>query len=254
RPRGQRQHRGHPVLHLPGGEPGRLLGPRAHARTAVRPRRGRSDPAAPRRSHDLPAHRSRRVRSYRRRRACRHVHAGDHVIRILEPGPQTTIQDLGRPGHLRVGIPPSGPMDRRAFLLANRLVGNADGVAALECTVAGPRFEARASGAFAVTGGDVPVLVNDVTAPMWTTLPLAAGDLVKIGTARAGVRAYVAFAGGIDVPPVLGSRATYLRGRLGGLGGRALKRNDVLPVGVAAPAPRRRVKSTALPVLESEPA
>jgi antagonist of KipI len=176
------------------------------------------------------------------------------VIRILEPGPQTTIQDLGRPGHLRVGIPPSGPMDRRAFLLANRLVGNADGVAALECTLAGPRFEARASGAFAVTGGDVPVLLNDVATPMWTTLPLAAGDLVKIGTARAGARAYVAFAGGIDVPPVLGSRATYLRGRLGGLGGRALKRNDVLRVGVAAPAPRRRVKPTALPVLESEPA
>jgi antagonist of KipI len=175
------------------------------------------------------------------------------MIRILEPGPQTTVQDLGRPGYLRVGIPPSGPIDRRAFVLANRLVGNVDGAAALECTLAGPRFEARAAGAFAVTGAEVPVLVNDVTVPMWTALPLTPGDVVKIGTARTGARAYVAVAGGIEVPPALGSRSTFLRGRLGGFGGRALRRDDVLSLGVAAPAPPCRVKAAAIPLLGSEP-
>jgi antagonist of KipI len=175
------------------------------------------------------------------------------MIRILEPGPQTTVQDLGRPGYLRVGIPPSGPIDRRAFVLANRLVGNVDGAAALECTLAGPRFEARAAGAFAVTGAEVPVLVNDVTVPVWTALPLTPGDVVKIGTARTGARAYVAVAGGIEVPPALGSRSTFLRGRLGGFGGRALRRDDVLSLGVAAPAPPCRVKAAAIPLLGSEP-
>jgi antagonist of KipI len=175
------------------------------------------------------------------------------AISILEPGPQTTIQDLGRLGQLRYGIPPSGPMDRRAFVLANRLVGNPDGAAALECTVAGPRFQARTSVVCAVTGADVPVAVNDAPAPMWTTLALSAGDTLKIGAARAGVRAYVAFAGGIDVPRVLGSRATFLRGRLGGLGGRALKKDDALSLGPATSSPRRRVKVVSIPPLESEP-
>jgi biotin-dependent carboxylase-like uncharacterized protein len=175
------------------------------------------------------------------------------MIRILEPGPQTTIQDLGRPGHLAVGIPPSGPVDGRAFVLANRLVGNVDGAGALECTLAGPRFESRAAGALAVTGAEVPVLVNDRPAAMWTTLPVAAGDVVKVGTVRTGARAYVALAGGIDVPPALGSRATFLRGRLGGLAGRALQRDDVLPLGVAAPPPWRRVKAAAISIVESEP-
>jgi antagonist of KipI len=100
----------------------------------------------------------------------------------------------------------------------------------------------------------VPVTIDGAAAPMWTTLPLAAGATVKIGAARAGVRAYVALAGGLDVPPVLGSRATYLRGRLGGLAGRALRRGDVLPLGATpAPAPAiRRVPPAALPAFESE--
>ena len=139
------------------------------------------------------------------------------MIRIADPGPQTTVQDLGRHGQLRYGIPPSGPMDVRAFVIANRLVGNADGAAALECTLLGPRFTIETACAIAVTGAEAPVTINGAAAPAWTTLPLAQGDTVRVAAARAGVRVYVAFSGGLDVPPVLGSRATYLRGRLGGL-------------------------------------
>ena len=162
------------------------------------------------------------------------------MIRVLDPGALTTVQDLGRPGHLRYGIPPSGPVDRVAFVVANRLAGNADDAAGLECTVLGPRFEAEAACAIAVTGADMPVTINGAEAPGWTTLGLKPGDVVKLGAARAGVRAYLAFSGGIDVAPVLGSRATYLRGRLGGLDGRALRKEDRLPLGAAPlPAPRR---------------
>jgi biotin-dependent carboxylase-like uncharacterized protein len=176
------------------------------------------------------------------------------VIRILEPGPQTTVQDLGRTGQMRYGIPPSGPMDRFAFVVANRLVGNADGVAALECTLVGPRLEVDAPGAVAVTGADMPLTVNGAEVPRWATIALKAGDVVKLGPARAGVRSYLAFSGGLDVPLVLGSRSTYVRGRLGGLDGRALRKGDtlhVLPFGAVRP---RRVERRALPEYGSESA
>ncbi|HXH83035.1 MAG TPA: hypothetical protein VNN07_08920, partial [Candidatus Tectomicrobia bacterium] len=89
--------------------------------------------------------------------------------------------------------------------------------------------------------------------PTWTTLPLAPGDRVRIGAARAGARAYVAVSGGIDVPPVLGSRSTYLRGRMGGVGGRALRRDDRLPVGEAPLPPVRALPRGDVPEFEAEP-
>jgi antagonist of KipI len=152
-------------------------------------------------------------------------------LMIHDAGPLTTIQDLGRPGHLRVGIPESGPMDREAFVLANRLVGNADGAAGLECTVMGPRVEFRDERGVAVTGADMPVTLNGEPARRWQTLRVKAGDVIKLGFAKSGVRAYLAVSGGIDTPLALGSRATYLRGQLGGLNGRAVRKDDRLPLG-----------------------
>ena len=175
------------------------------------------------------------------------------LIRILEPGPQTTVQDLGRSAYLRYGITPSGPMDRAAFVLANRLVGNPDGAAGLECTVLGPRFEVAAPCAIAVTGAAMPLTLNGQEAPAWTTLALETGDVIKLGPARAGVRAYVAFSGGIDVPVVLGSRSTYLRGGLGGLEGRALRKGDALRLFPAALPPLRRVPPSGIPDLAAGP-
>jgi antagonist of KipI len=175
------------------------------------------------------------------------------MIRVLEPGALTTVQDLGRPGHLRYGIPPSGPIDRAAFVVANRLAGNADGAAGLECTVLGPRFVAEVPCAIAVTGAAMPLTVNGAEAPAWTTLILESGDVVKLGAARAGVRAYVAFSGGVDVPAVLDSRSTYVRGRLGGLDGRALRKDDRLAL-FAAPRPtRRRARARVRLAFDDEP-
>jgi biotin-dependent carboxylase-like uncharacterized protein len=176
------------------------------------------------------------------------------VIRILEPGPLTTVQDAGRPGQLRYGIPPSGPVDRHAFVIANRLVGNEDGAAALECTLIGPRFEVQTACAIAATGAGMPLTVNGAEHSAWATVEVKAGDVVKLGPARAGVRGYLAVSGGIDVPAVLGSRATYVRGRLGGMEGRALKREDVLRLG-PAPATRKRLRAVpeAISELAHEP-
>lgn len=150
---------------------------------------------------------------------------------IHDAGPLTTIQDLGRSGHLRVGIPESGPMDRDAFVLANRLVGNPDGAAGLECTLMGPRVEFTDERGVAVTGAEMPVTLNGTPVPRWRTFGVKAGDVLKLGFAKSGVRAYLAVSGGIDTPPALGSRATYLRGQLGGFGGRALRKDDRLPLG-----------------------
>src|SRR5262249_53123499 len=107
-------------------------------------------------------------------------------------------------------------MDLDAFVLANRLVGNPDGAAALECTLIGPRVEFIDERAVAVTGADMAVTLNDSDAPRWQTFRVKARDRLRLGPAKTGVRAYLAIAGGITTPLGLGSRATYLRGQLGG--------------------------------------
>ena len=175
------------------------------------------------------------------------------MIKILDAGPQTTVQDLGRTGQMRYGIPPSGPVDRFAFVLANRLAGNPDAAAALECTLMGPRFEVTTACAIAVTGADMPVSVNGQATAAWTTIAVKPGDVVKLGPARTGVRSYIGFAGGLDVPLVLGSRSTYLRGRVGGLQGRALKKDDTLATLASGPVAPRRVAKQAIPAYTGEP-
>lgn len=166
---------------------------------------------------------------------------------VHDPGPQTTVQDLGRRGSLRVGIPPSGPMDREAFLLANRLVGNADDAAGLECTLVGPRIEFADERWVAVTGAAMPVTLNGAEMPRWAAFEVEAGDVLRLGPARAGVRGYMAVSGGLDTPPVLGSRATYLRGQLGGVEGRALRKGDCLPLGPASGGAPAEVREEWIP-------
>lgn len=158
---------------------------------------------------------------------------------LLEAGLLTTVQDLGRAGHLRYGIPASGPVDRQAFILANRLVGNPATAAGLECTLMGPTLQMMEESVVAVTGADMSLTVNKREFPRWTAIRVGVGDVVKLGPSRAGMRAYLALAGGVDLPPVLGSRSTYLRGRLGGYRGRPLERGDLLSAGVPPVEPHR---------------
>jgi antagonist of KipI len=158
-----------------------------------------------------------------------------------------------------VGIPASGPVDREAFVLANRLVGNPAGAAGLECTLLGPRLEFTDERVVAVTGADMGPALNGAAVAGWQAFRVGPGDVLKLGMARTGVRGYVAISGGIDTPPALGARATYLRGQLGGLEGRALRRGDAVPLGRADEPLRRaaterlgRVRPDAIPAYGPE--
>jgi antagonist of KipI len=159
-------------------------------------------------------------------------------IRILSPGLLTTVQDLGRHGHQRDGIPVAGAMDGFALRLANILVGNAEESAGLEITLAGPTLSFGAEALIALTGAEFDAMVNGERAPAWRPLRLPAGATLSLSRAVRGCRAYLAVAGGIDVPLVLGSRSTYLRASLGGKGGRPLHRDDVLDHLVPKPLSR----------------
>ncbi|WP_447975043.1 5-oxoprolinase subunit C family protein [Nitrospira sp. Kam-Ns4a] len=152
-------------------------------------------------------------------------------VRILKPGLFTTVQDLGRPGYQRFGMPIGGAMDPLALRLANRLVGNPDGAAALEITMSGPVLEFAAGAVFAVTGADLSPTLDGQPVPLWTAVAARAGSRLAFGARRAGARAYLGVAGGLDVPIVLGSRSTHPRSGTGGLAGRALRAGDDLRSG-----------------------
>lgn len=160
-------------------------------------------------------------------------------MKIVESGLLTTVQDLGRPGYQKDGVTLGGAMDRLALRIANRLVGNEDGAAALETTLRGPRIEFDAETLIAICGGDHSPKISDISIPGWRALCVQAGTSLNFGAPGWGSRAYLAVAGGIQVPPVLGSRSTYLRAQIGGLEGRALRAGDELEVGAPGDSARR---------------
>lgn len=155
------------------------------------------------------------------------------AIKVLKPGLSTTVQDLGRPGYYHLGIPVSGAMDRYALRAANLLVGNDEGDAALEVVFAGPELLFNERRVVAVTGAELPPKVDGQLQATWTAFVVEAGQTLSFDYLKMGARAYIAIAGGIDVPVVLGSRSTYPLGALGGYEGRGLKTDDVITTGPA---------------------
>jgi antagonist of KipI len=163
-------------------------------------------------------------------------------IVVLEPGLLSTIQDLGREGHGRLGVSAAGAADPAALRIGNRLVGNPEEAAALEMTLRGGEFLFEGPALIALTGADFGPALDGRPVPLWTTLEARPGQRLRFGVTRSGARSYLAVRGGLAVPPVLGSRSTHLPSGLGGLDGRALRKGDVLPVGDArGPCPMRRV-------------
>ena len=155
------------------------------------------------------------------------------VIKVLKPGLATTVQDLGRPGYYHIGIPISGGMDRHALAAANLLVGNAEGAAVLEAVFMGPELEFTDDAMVAVTGAELPPKLDGTPRESWSSFNVKRGQKLSFDFLKKGARAYIAVAGGIDVPVVLGSRSTYALGALGGFKGRKLEAGDELPVGAA---------------------
>ena len=159
----------------------------------------------------------------------------DPAIEVVAPGLLTSVQDLGRWGYARYGVPTAGAMDSFAARAANLLVGNAPDAAVLEVTLAGPALRFRRACLVAATGADLSPHVDQAAIPGWTACAVQAGAVLRFGKRRVGLRSYLAVGGGIDVPRVLGSRSTYLRGGFGGHHGRALQAGDLLAVGPAQP-------------------
>ena len=174
------------------------------------------------------------------------------TIDVLEGGTQTTVQDYpGRLGYWDVGVPPSGPMDGRSFRMANRLVGNPDTAAGLECTVQGPALRFNTAAVIALTGAAMAATLDGRPVAFYRAVRVKAGQTLRLGAIEgAGLRTYLAIRHGFDVPDYLGSKATFTLGLFGGHAGRALRTGDVLrvhratPAGVADDAPLLRAPAS----------
>lgn len=157
------------------------------------------------------------------------------AVEVVAPGTYTTIQDYpGRTGHWDVGVPPSGPMDDYAFRLANRIVGNEESAAGLECTLAGPTLKFHVDTMVALTGASAEATLDGAPVGWWQPIAVKAGQVLAVGRALSGCRTYIGIAGGFDVPLYLGSRSTFVLGQFGGHAGRTLRPGDMLPLGEVA--------------------
>jgi len=158
------------------------------------------------------------------------------TVDVLDPGTQCSIQDYpGRIGYWSIGVPPSGPMDDYAFRVANELAGNIPSAAGLELTLGGPALKFNLDSAIVLTGAEMEADLDGNPVPWWRTVHVRAGSVLRLRRVKGvGCRAYLAVAGGFDVPAYLGSKATFAMGKFGGHGGRVLRHGDVLHVHRAA--------------------
>ena len=149
-------------------------------------------------------------------------------ITIVNPGMMTTVQDQGRVGYQQFGVSVSGVMCPRSAILANILVGNEDGEAVLECTMMGPHIQFDTANCIAITGGDLGPTLDGQPIPNYAAIAVKAGQILRFTMPKVGCRAFVAFAGGLDIEPVMGSRSTYMKAKIGGFEGRKLQKGDVI--------------------------
>jgi biotin-dependent carboxylase-like uncharacterized protein len=161
---------------------------------------------------------------------------------------KTFVEDLGRYGYQRYGVSVSGVVDEFAARVANFLVGNEPEAAVLEITLKGISLEFKTDALFAISGSPCDYTLNGSPLELWQSCAAKAGDLLAGGFMSGGLRNYLAIAGGIDVPVIMGSRSTNLRGKFGGYKGRELKKDDVLETGKTnGPRPERALKAEYLP-------
>ncbi len=174
------------------------------------------------------------------------------VIEVLQPGTYTSVQDYpGRDRYWSIGVPPSGPMDDYAFRLANRIVGNDPSAAGLEITLVGPRLRFHTDTVIALTGATSNATLDGEPLSFWAPVSVKAGQVLDVGKAERGCRAYLAVRNGLDIPLYLGSRSTFALGQFGGHGGRILRAADMLPISnpdiAACDTPAPRYPATAAP-------
>lgn len=172
------------------------------------------------------------------------------AVEVLSPGPLTTVQDLGRPGYAHLGVPHCGAADLASLRLANRLVGNAGAAAGLEMTFGGLALRFRRPAWFALAGAPAPARLDNRPLTMAAPCYARPGQVLEVGVPARGVRTYLALRGGIDMPPVLGSRSSDLASRLGPA---ALSPGDMLPVGDTSGCADMVVDQAVVPELTDQP-
>lgn len=169
-------------------------------------------------------------------------------IEVLQSGIQTSIQDVnGRLGYWDVGVPPSGAIDPLSLSVANQLLGNAKNTAGLECTLQGPSLKFHCDSQIVITGGEMPSKLDGVNVPMWQTINVKKGQVLKCGTITTGCRSYIGIKGGFDVPEYLGSQATFTLGQFGGHAGRNLLIGDMLPITAHSSAETTQLEAQNIP-------
>ena len=175
------------------------------------------------------------------------------MVQVIKKGLETSVQDYpGRIGTLNQGFPASGPMDSWSFRLANILVGNKTADAALECQFMGPTLKFTDDRTIAITGADMSPKIDGKSVPLWESIEVKANQILELEFATIGARSYIAFAGGINSEPWLGSRSTFHKAGVGGIDGKAIENNQIIPLGKNKKIHPRKIKKSSIPDISKD--
>jgi len=170
------------------------------------------------------------------------------MVQVIKKGLETSVQDYpGRIGTLNLGFPPSGPMDSWSFRLANVLVENEPGTAALECQFMGPTLKFNSDRVIAITGADMSPKIDGSPVPLWESLEVKKDQVLEMAFATIGARSYIAFSGGINTTPWLGSRSTFHKAGVGGIDGKAIQDGQIIPLNKSKSVTGRKIKKSSIP-------
>jgi len=174
------------------------------------------------------------------------------MVKVIKKGLETSVQDYpGRIGTLNLGFPPSGPMDSWSFRLANVLVENEPGTAALECQFMGPTLKFNSDRVIAITGADMSPKIDGSPVPLWESLEVKKDQVLEMAFATIGARSYIAFSGGINTTPWLGSRSTFHKAGVGGIDGKAIQDGQIIPLNKSKSVKGRKIKNSSIPVMST---
>ena len=175
------------------------------------------------------------------------------MLEVIKKGLETSVQDYpGRIGSLNQGFPASGPMDSWSFRLANILVGNKADEAALECQFMGPTLKFKKDRVIAITGANMSPKLDGKTIPLWESIKVKTNQILEMQFATIGARSYIAFSGGINSKPWLGSRSTFHKAGIGGINGKAIQNGQILPLGKNINIKLRKIKKSKIPILSTD--
>ena len=174
------------------------------------------------------------------------------MVQVIKKGLETSVQDYpGRIGTLNQGFPSSGPMDSWSFRLANVLVENDPGTAALECQFMGPTLKFNSDRIIAITGADMSPKIDGKAVPLWESLEIKKDQILEMTFATIGARSYIAFAGGINTTPWLGSRSTFHKAGVGGIDGKAIQEGQIIPLNKSKSVAGRKINRKSIPEIST---